>query len=249
LALTATAAGATEVLYNNLNTVPATVNGMPDEDTYSLDFENFPIGGLVKLAPSLNQRIKAVTTQVDSFTCEHGVYSKEESCLTLHSGKTFKYTLEAKIYAVGPSNETTTLLSSATQTFRIHFRPTTNNSCPATVEGKGFGPNCDVGGLLNPSVKFTKFSPRVNLPEKVAILITNTPGQPSGDIVNVGLQSAYKEFNVGKNEFVAEPPANGGVPAVGSDPAPKAIYKAGLVNEEEGGWEGFQPVFKLETTR
>ncbi len=40
--------------------------------------------------------------------------------------------------------------------------------------------------------------------------------------VNVGLQTSYKEFSAG--EFFGEPPANGGVLSIGSDPLPKAVY-------------------------
>jgi hypothetical protein len=49
-----TAAGAVsaaEVAYNNLNTVAPTVNGLPNEATFSLDDQNFPVGGLVAFAP------------------------------------------------------------------------------------------------------------------------------------------------------------------------------------------------------
>ncbi len=93
-------------------------------------------------------------------------------------------------------------------------------------------------------VTFKHFS-AATLPEKVIVLVTNSCGGCSGVPVNVGLQSSYKEYAGG--EFVAEGPADGGVPAVGSDPLPDDIYSAGALNE--GGWTGYQPVFELTVSK
>lgn len=243
LAIGAGAAGAAEVAYNNLNTVAPTVNGLPNEDTYSLDYENFAVGGQVELARTTGHVAKTLTTQLDVFACEHGVYSLE-NCFTLHSSKKFAMAWTASIYEVGPSNSVGALLASANATFKLHYRPTTNVSCPATSEGKGFGANCDVGGLLQ-TVTFKHFSPATTLPSKVIILLTNGCGGCSGEPVNVGLQASYKEFTGG--EFIEEPAADGGVPAVGSDPLPNDAYLNATLNE--GGWKGFQPVFELTVER
>jgi hypothetical protein len=234
IAITAAAASASEVAYNNLNTVAPTVNGLPNEDTYSLDHENFPVGGLVAFAPTHGHTIKSLTTQLDVFACEHGVYSLE-NCYTARNKK-LPMEWTASIYEVGPGNTIGALLSSSTATFKLHYRPTTNVSCPATPEGKGFGANCDVGGQLN-TVTFKHFSSSAPLPSQAIVTLTS----PSADVVNVGLQESYKEYAGGG--FVAEPAANGGVPAVGSDPTPEDIYTGGTVNA--GGWEGLQPVFEL----
>lgn len=236
----ATASASTQVVYNNLNTVAPTVNGLPNEDTYSLDYEYFPIGGMVEFSrrPGV---LKAVTTEIDSFTCEHGVYYLE-NCYTLHPTKKFSYELTADLYEVGSNNEPVGApFASDTQKFRVPYRPTTNVSCPVTSEGKGFGANCDVGGYLA-KITFKKFARNTVLPEKAIIVITNTVSDATSDIVNVGLQAAYKEYKEG--EFIEEPAADGGVPAVGADPLPKAIFVRGALNETEN-WEGFQPVFEV----
>jgi len=238
----ASAAGAAEVAYNNLNTVAPTVNGLPNEDTFSLDFEYFATGGQVQLAGPAGRAPISLKTQLDVFACEHGVYSLE-NCFTLKPNKKFASNWTAGIYAVGAGNSVGALLSSATATFKLHYRPTTNVSCPATGEGKGFGANCDVGGYLQ-TVTFKHFTAAA-LPEKVIILLSNPCGDCSSPPINVGLQSSYKEFAGG--EFVAEGPAAGGVPAVGSDPLPDDIYSGGALNE--GGWTGFQPVFELTVRR
>jgi hypothetical protein len=144
---------------------------------------------------------------------------------------------------VGPGNTVGALLASSTQTFKIHYRPTTNVSCPSTPEGKGFGANCDVGGLLA-TIKFKKFTPAVLLPAQAIIEITNTVGDSASDYVNVGLQESEGGYVEGK--WVNVPAADGGVPAVGSDPLLTAIFYNGIVNES---WEGGQPVFEVTAAR
>jgi hypothetical protein len=240
-ALASSAGAAPEVAYNNFNTVPATVNGLPNEDTYSQDSEGFPFGGLIETAPTNNRVLKSLTTQLDVFTCEHGVYYLE-NCFTLKPTKTFKQEWKAEIHAVGAGNTVGALVAVSTATLKLHFRPTTNILCPATSEGKGFGVNCDVGGFLQ-TVSFKKFTQTKPLPPTAIILLTSTCGACGGEPVNVGLQTAYKEYLTGEPEpFVSEPPAEGGVPATGSDPLPDDVYFGGTL---ESGWTNFQPVFTV----
>jgi hypothetical protein len=186
--------------------------------------------------------LQTLTTEVDCFTCEYGVYSLE-NCYTLHPNKKYSYELTASIYTVGLGNAVGALLASSTQTFKIPYRPTTNVSCPSTPEAKGFGANCDVGGRLA-TIKFKKFTPAVLLPVKAVILITNTVNDSASESVNVGLQESEGGYVDGK--FVNVPAADGGVPAVGSDPLLTAIFYNGIINES---WEGGQPVFEVTAAR
>ncbi len=244
LALAATAGAAPTTAYNNLNTVAKTVNGLPNEDTYSLDYEYFATGGQIELSiNAIGGKAKTLTTQLDVFACEHGIYSSE-NCLTLKPKKKFAMAWTASIYAVGPGNTVGSLLSASTATFKLPYRPSTNISCPSTPEGKGFGANCDVGGQKQ-TIIFKHFAPVVKLPQNVIVLLTNSCGGCSGVPVNVGLQASYKEYAGG--EFIEEPAANGGIPSVGADPDPEDIYTGGTLNE--GGWAGFHPVYELTVTR
>ncbi len=244
LVAVASAGAANEVAYNNLNTVPASVNGKATEDTYSQDYEGFSghgqFGGQIETVITNSRVVKRLTTQLDVFACEHGEYQLE-NCFTLKPSKSFKQTWAANIYEVGPGNEPGALVATSQATVKLHYRPTTNVSCPATSEGKGFGPNCDVGGYLQ-TVTFKKFTSSKPLPVKAIVLLTNGCEACGGKVVNVGLQTAYKEFSGG--EFIGEPPANGGVPAVGADPLPESIYYNSKF--EATGWAQFQPVFDLE---
>ncbi len=235
--LASSAAAATEPGYNNLNTVPSMVNGKPDEDTYSQDFEGFPFGGQVETVNTNSRLIKSLTTQLDVFVCEHGVYSLE-NCFTQRPNKKFAQTWSAKVYEVGAGNEPGAQIAESTATFKLKFRPSTNVGCPATSEGKGFGANCDVGGYLQ-QVTFKKFTQTAPAPAKVIILLSCSGCETAP--VNVGLQSAYKEFAGG--EFVSQPPEHGGKPALGSDPLPEQVYYGGKLTATE--WKEFQPVFEL----
>ena len=238
LTMSVAAAGAApaKVVYNDLNTVAVTVNGHFNEDTYSAAPFEFPYGGMVEFThrPGV---LKGLTAQVDSFTCEHGTYNLE-NCYTAHPSKKFSYELTASVYEVGAGNEPGDLVATSTEKFKIPYRPTTDVDCPATPEGKGFGVNCDVGGYLA-TVKFKKFSPVV-LPERAIVLITNTGSDRESDVVNVGVQTSYKEWD---GTFVEASAIDGGVPSIGADPLPEGAYIRGKL--VEGGQAGFQPVFEI----
>jgi hypothetical protein len=239
MAMSVAAASATpaKVVYSNLNTVPAAVNGHPNEDTYSAAPFEFPFGGIVEFShrPGV---LKSLTAQVDSFTCEHGVYQLE-NCFTARPGKKFSYELTANVYEVGAGDKLGTLVATSTERFKIPFRPTTNTECPPTPEGKGFGVNCDVGGYLA-TVTFKHFLPAAVLPEQAIVTFTDTGSDSPSDVVNIGMQTSYKEWD---GEFVPQPPLDGGVPSVGTDPLPEdAIVRGELA---PGGWAGYQPAFQV----
>jgi hypothetical protein len=242
------ASASPEVAYNNFNTVPSSVNGKPNEDTYSIPyFDGFNAGtgwgGQVQTVETNSRVLKSIKSQVDVFTCERGEYQLE-NCYTIKPTKTFKQEWSLNVYEVGAGEEPGALVASATTEAKLHYRPTTNVSCPATSEGKGFGANCDVGGLLQ-TITFKKFTQSKPLPTKAIVVLTNKCEACAGKVVNIGVFTSYKEYNSMLAEpFVAEPPANGGVPAVGTDPLPNSAYA--FNKYEATGWSEYQPVFELE---
>ncbi len=241
MAIGASAASALEIIYDNQNTVPTV--GAKTEDTYSQAFngvEGASIGGMVEFAGT-ERKLTSLTAELDSFRCQAGRYF-EADCVS-HPGKKFTYTMILRVYEVTEGLERGAQIGEQTATVKLPFRPSTNASCPSTGEGKGFGPNCDVGGVLA-HIKFKNFKQIITLPNR-AIFELTTPAPD--DEVNVGLEGAYKEYDVEREEYVAIP--GSGAPEVGSEPLAKEAFIDGLASSSfEGfpsGFEGFQPVFKV----
>ncbi len=199
---------------------------------------NTSIGGEIK-AGGVNRTIKSLTVQVDSFQCEQGVYNLE-NCRS-REGKKFRQTFTAKVYAVTGTNERGALLAEAEATAKIPYRPTTNVTCPPTGEGKGFGPNCDVGGFLA-TVKFKHFSYNVLPASGLAIVEFATT--PEGD-VNIGMEESYVKYNVGPEEYEGAP--GSGAPTMGTEPDPGALFRNGLAVGP--GYAGAQPVMEISAKR
>jgi hypothetical protein len=230
-----TADAATQVIYNNENTVPLV--GSRTEDTYSqcyLGCGYTSAGGIVEFGHTF-RKLKSVAVEVDNFICESGTY-EGENCSS-NPGAKMKYKLTANIYAVIGADERGALLATHTETAKIPYRPTVVRTCPATPEGKGFGPNCDVGGYLS-TVTFKGFG-GVTLPAAAIIEIAGTTPD-----VNLGFEEAYKEYNPSNPEavdgFVGIP--GSGMPAVGSDPLSESIF---LDGQSQSGFLGALPVFEV----
>lgn len=231
LAIGASAASAREVVYSNLNTVPTV--GPRTEATWSQAFTG-SAGGMVEFGGTYRV-LKTITAEVDSFRCEKGVYNLE-NCWS-KEGKKFKAELTVKVYNVSGSDERGSLLASMTDTFKLPYRPSTNVECPDIEgEGKGFGANCYVGGVLA-SVTFKGFS-GVTLPSKAIIeIVEPTPGP-----INVGLEAAEG----GKSNNWEAVPGSGN-PAVGHIPLAGDIFLNGLASETPN--PGGQPVFSVEAAK
>jgi len=110
-----------------------------------------------------------------------------------------------------------------------------------SAENVAFG----MGGGLLQQITFKKFTQSKPLPTKAIVLLTNKCEACAGKVVNIGTFTSFKEYNTHLAEpFVAEPPAEGGVPLVGSDPLPESAYA--FNKYEATGWGEYQPVFKIE---
>jgi hypothetical protein len=240
----ATASAGAEVIYNNLNTVATTVNAFPNEDTFSECFAcngHQSVGGEVELGGT-DRTIKSLTAEVDSFLCENyaegGAYNSE-GCRSKPKKK-FTEAMTVKVYAVTGTNQRGALLAESSTVAKIPYRPTTKLNCPDTGEGRGFGPNCDVGGALG-IVKFKHFAYNV-LPAHGDVIVELNTGARGEGVVNVGLEESYKEYKAGEPEpFIGE--LGTGMPSVGGQPLPEEIFANGDLRGP--GYTGAQPVFEI----
>jgi len=250
LMVSVAAASAKEVIYDNLNTVPASVNGMPDRDTFSQSYGGggvTSVGNVLSFAGS-GRKLSSVTTEIDSFKCEKGEY-QYENCYS-KPGKTFKYPLTLRVYEFEPGYRRNRLIGQKTQTFKMPYRPTTNVHCPATPEGKGFGSNCDVGGVLG-TITFKGLVGMSVGSEAILEVRNATPEKP----INLGLEEAYKGYNASTEEFEGVPGSY--TPAVGSDPLgdeqlwlgcedpPSPFCNAPESGAVVAGYAGALPVFEV----
>lgn len=240
---TGAASAGAEVIYDNINTVATMVNGHANEDTFSECFEcngHKSVGGEIELGGT-DRTIKSLTTQVDSFLCENyaegGAYNTE-GCRS-KPNKKFMEPMTVKVYEVTGVNQRGSLLAESTTTAKIPYRPTTKLNCPSTGEGKGFGANCDVGGVLG-TVKFKHFAYNV-LPATGKVIVELETATRGEGVVNVGLEESYKEYDVATSEYIGQ--VGSGAPAKGAEPLPGQIFANGLATGS--GFEGAQPVFEI----
>lgn len=230
-------ASAREVVYNNQNAVPKV--GAKTEDTWSQSYAGYDytsVGGMVEFGGTA-RTLKTISVEVDNFVCGFGEY-EFENCRSKENKK-FKFEMTVKVYEVKGTEERGAKLAEATATAKLPYRPTTNVGCPDVEgEGKGFGANCQVGGILG-SVEFRGFS-GVTLRAKAIIeLVPSSTSVP----VNIGVEAAESGES---GNWQALP--GSGAPEVGKQPLANEIFANGLATPavEAVGW---QPVFVVEAAK
>jgi hypothetical protein len=127
------------------------------------------------------------------WTCEQGEWNA--GCVTSNPLATFAAPLTLNVYSVGPENEVGNLLTSATQTFNLRYRPTSDSTCSDTTKFKNANGVCNHG---QPEAVLFKLSK--TLPRKVILSVGFTPSGPTNDL-NVGLEGPP---SVGQNPLEAQ---------------------------------------------
>jgi lysophospholipase L1-like esterase len=241
LAMTAGAAGASEVVYNNMpGTLPGNLPSIPFEAIQNSEF-----GGQVEFAGTARTS-PTVTVTMSSWAC--GNLKSGAACATT-GGATFEWPITLNVYDVLGNNEPGTKIASVTNTFKIPYRPTPSKKCAETGEGKGWGKECLLGKLH----KITFKLPGVTLPAKAIISVaynTTDYGYAPTPALEVGEDSL--------NVAVTETPS--ATPSVGTDPVPADGYLNSITSSWYGGLgtvgtfslagptgylEGYQPILKV----
>ena len=243
-------AGAATV-YNN---IPSPLGGNYPSVSYEAT-QTAEFGGLVELA-SGDRTNPVVTVTMSSWGCQSGG-STTGNCVTT-PGAVFTLPITLNIYAVNADDSVGDLLASDTQTFKIPYRPSEDDTnCSGgrwydSAENhcyNGFAHNIswDLGGRTLP------------LPDKVIVSVmydtTHYGYQPIGEAAPCYSKSGGCGYN---SLNVAVVPNS---PFVGIDPLPNAAYTSstwsgayndggsalGIFRLDPVGWTGLRPAIRIET--
>ncbi len=256
LALTAGAAGASEVIYSNLpSPLPGNFTSLGNE-AYSMS----EFGAQVQFAGAARKNPK-VTVAMSTWACQSGgVY--QDTCESPKTNKKFKWPITLNIYDVGPENTVGEKVGpSITKTFAMPYRPTKDDAvCTAKGYAAGTWFDAETGACYHGKAFTISFSPaHVELRGKAIVSVSyNTSdhgpapvgpaecGKTSGgcyyDSLNVATaEPSEKTLTVGSqpteddyvNSTDAEMFCTGGTPGT-FGPASCPAF-----------WEGIQPIFEI----
>lgn len=115
------------------------------------------------------------------WTCESGEWNA--GCLTLDPEATFPAELTLNVYEVTYENQVGALLASATETFDLRYRPTSDPTCSDPTSFKASDGHCQHG--LPQSVVFDGLTG--TLPHRVIVSVAFSPSGPTNSL-NVGVE-------------------------------------------------------------
>lgn len=127
------------------------------------------------------------------WTCETGEWNT--GCLTANPAATFAAPLTLNVYEVTYENDVGALLATQTQTFNLHYRPTSDPTCSDPTSFKAPNGHCQHG-----QPEPVTFNLAQTLPRKVIVSIEFTPSGPTNSL-NVGLEGPPA---VGQNPLEAQ---------------------------------------------
>jgi hypothetical protein len=264
MALSAGAASAREVVYNNIvSPLPGNFASTAFAATQTSEY-----GGQVELA-GVARKHPIVTVAMSAWSCEEGRWSVEMSCQTPKPKKKFHWPLTLSVYSVGAGGSVGTKLASITHTFAMPYRPSTSLACTEAGDAGAWldtaAPGAETIEKCFHGLAFTvTFHPKVKtpLPSNVIVSVayntTNYGASPQG-IRSCDASSAgcyYDSLNVADIE-----PAEAGL-TVGADPTESQYVKSQDAEMYCGSteslgtfaatgicpsfYEGDQPAFKVE---
>jgi hypothetical protein len=269
LAMTAVANAPASAAIVPVTTYNATVQplpgNLPSEGAEAYSFNEF--GDEVKLDSSSTARhLATVTVTMSSWACEQGTWFNKD-CVTTRGDK-FTVPITLNIYNEASANNDGTvtpgsLITSATKTFSIPYRPTANlNKCNGTDLGKWWSKadsKCYNGKAANITWRFTSLG--LTVPDTMVIGIAyNTshygyhPIGQSPACYSTEAGCPYDSLNIGLGPAVT----------VGSKPYPDTVFQnaayasdycdsspaVGVFNLDSpttACWSGFVPAIRVRT--
>lgn len=232
---------ASVVVYDNIpSPQPGNVPSVGFEATSSSEF-----GGQVGLAGSARED-PTITVLMSSWACEEGSWTS--GCVTAE-GSTFAHPVTLNVYEVGPGDSVGGLIATATSTFTMPFRPSSDGCGGDPTAWYDAGEEACNHGLAFP-ISFDL--PGVTLPDDVIIGVAYDTSHYGAD--PIGATGPYDSLNVGTN----------GGPTVGSPlPTPDDAYlnsswsgaycppdtTTGTFRLDPGCWTGYLPALEVEASK
>jgi hypothetical protein len=218
-AMSAGAADASEVVYNNIpSPLPGNFASFGNE-AYSLS----EFGGLIELAGAARKNPK-VTVAMSSWACQSGgVY--QDTCETPKPNRKFKWPITLNLYDVGPGNTVGAKIGSVTRTFSLPYRPSKNDAvCVAKGYEAGTWYDAATNHCYHGMAFAISFKPvHVELRQQVIVTVSyNTTDHGPSPVGSAACSSTsggcyYDSLNVA----ITEP--SEGTLSLGSQPT-KALY-------------------------
>jgi len=255
-AMTAGAAGATQVVYNN---IPAPLPGN-FASVGNQAYSNAELGGVVEFAGTARKNPK-ISVAMSTWACQNGsVYA--DTCETPKPTKKFKWPITLNIYEVGPGNTVGTKLASVTKTFAMPYRPSKDD---ATCLAKGYSAGTWYDSVTNAcyhGMAFTITFKPVHLELRSKAIISVSYNTSQHGPVPAGTQACESTsagcYYDSLNAAIAEPAEN--TLTTGLQPDSGEVFVNSTYHEMfcEGGtegvfgpskcaafWEGDQPMFTV----
>jgi hypothetical protein len=137
-------------------------------------------GSQIVLAKEGGTTDPEVEVLMSVWSCESG---GEATCVTVDPSATFAAPLTLNVYEVTYENAVGQLLATETQTFDLHYRPTTDLTCPDGTSFKASDGHCQHG--LPQTVKFDLTG---KIPHKAIVAVGFTPTTTALDSLNVAVE-------------------------------------------------------------
>jgi hypothetical protein len=231
LGLTAEAASAAEVIYNNIpKPTPKNLPSVSFEATSTSEF-----GGELEFAGTARTNPK-VTVLMSSWGCQSGSWFAHD-CVTT-PGATFDWPIAVNVYSVGPGNSLGAKIAAGSKTFEMPYRPSASPKCTGAQAGEWYSERGKRSSCFN-GLAFKIALPLkvASLPSKAIVTVSyNTsdygaePQRPKPcdsesqgcpyDSLNVAINASYK-YNAETEKYETEPVPP---PSVGATPLPEEVF-------------------------
>lgn len=242
---------ATEVIFDY---IPQPLPG----NVASYSYESWGVaeaGDQIEFSTNGSQLLDNAKVVVSSWACENGTGWAAENAVPCETtpGSTFAVPITLKIY---DPNDDMSVVAMRTQTFNIPYRPSSSESCPETVNGHGYAPDCFLG--LAHIITFDLTG--VTAPDEIVYGVAWNTASFGYDPIGNGPECQAVQYAGCDSSLLNLGVEGDAPPEVGVDLLPNGAWQyahfpesycdggEGGVNvfrEDNGCWDGFNPLVRF----